>query len=367
MPVASSWFWNERFWLPSNATWADLRNSDEARYPQIEDLYMVFPYALIIFFVRIVFERFIATPIAMCLSIKTKRANKAEPNTILEKVFKTVTNNPSKKHVEGLSKQLDWNARQVERWFRHRRNQERPTMLKKFCESSWRFIFYLSAFIYGVRFLKDEVWTWDTRHCWYNYPYQPLTESIEKYYLVELSFYWSLLFSQFLDVKRKDFMQMFVHHIVTILLISFSWTVNMIRIGALVIVVHDCSDILLEAAKMTNYGKCQKICDFLFLCFGIVFFITRLVIFPLHVLKSSAVESREIIGPYTSWWIFNGLLAILQLLHVFWFSIIVRMVFKALRSGKVEKDDRSDCEETSSDEDGLTNNGKAQMNSSGNH
>ena len=49
------------------------------------------------------------------------------------------------------------------------------------------------------------------------------------YYMLELAFYWSLCFSQFFDVKRKDFWEMFIHHLTTIALLCFSWTCNLTR------------------------------------------------------------------------------------------------------------------------------------------
>ena len=36
---------------------------------------------------------------------------------------------------QGLSKQTDMQVRQIERWFRIRRNQDRTPVMKKFCES----------------------------------------------------------------------------------------------------------------------------------------------------------------------------------------------------------------------------------------
>lgn len=35
-----------------------------------------------------------------------------------------------------------------------------------------------------------------------------------------------------------------------------------------------------QAAKLANYAKYQRLCDFLFTVFGVAFFITRLVIYP---------------------------------------------------------------------------------------
>ena len=68
----------------------------------------------------------------------------------------------------------------------------------------------------------------------YNFPHHNTTNDIWWYYMIELGFYISLMFSQFMDVKRKDFWEMFVHHIVTILLLTLSWTCNLTRIGTLV-------------------------------------------------------------------------------------------------------------------------------------
>ncbi|CDQ98044.1 unnamed protein product, partial [Oncorhynchus mykiss] len=71
------------------------------------------------------------------------------------------------------------------------------------CIHRWRSTFYLCIFTYGIRFLWQCPWMWDTHHCWYNYPYQVLTPGLYHYYVTELGFYWSLMFSQFTDIKRK--------------------------------------------------------------------------------------------------------------------------------------------------------------------
>lgn len=128
------------------------------------------------------------------------------------------------------------------------------------------------------------------------------------YYMIELSFYWSLLFSIASDVKRKvgrgaapsspkdgaesgdeqpplwflgalagaagggelgaeewglgnstgplepacislqDFKEQIIHHVATIILISFSWFANYIRAGTLIMALHDSSDYLLEVS-----------------------------------------------------------------------------------------------------------------------
>ncbi|XP_061076314.1 ceramide synthase 5 isoform X3 [Conger conger] len=241
---------------------------------------------------------------------------------------------PDSRHLDGLSKQLDWEVRKVQRWFRHRRNQDKPSTLTKFCESMWRFTFYLCIFIYGLRFLWQSPWMWDTRHCWYNYPYQVLSPGLYYFYVTELAFYWSLVFSQFTDIKRKDFLIMFIHHLATVGLISFSYVNNMVRVGTLVMFVHDSSDFLLEAAKLANYARYQRLCDSVFVVFSGIFFGTRLIIFPFWILHTTLFESWEIVGPYPSWWLFNGLLLVLQVLHIIWSCLIARIAYKAIVRGK---------------------------------
>ena len=45
------------------------------------------------------------------------------------------------------------------------------------------------------------------------------------------------------------------------------------------------------------------------------------------------------------------MLSSLQVIHIYWFSIIVRMVVKAIRAGKVSGDDRSDSDDDDDDDD----------------
>ncbi|XP_025949794.1 ceramide synthase 6 isoform X2 [Dromaius novaehollandiae] len=340
-----AWFWNERFWLPHNVTWADLQSTEEATFPQAEDLYLAFPLAFCIFMIRLLFERFIAKPCALGLKVQANGPQKAQPNAILEKVFTAITKHPDEKRLEGLSKQLDWDVRSIQRWFRQRRNQEKPSTLTKFCESMWRFTFYLYIFTYGVRFLKKTPWLWNIRQCWNGYPNQPLMPDVHYYYIVELSFYWSLMFSQFIDIKRKDFGIMFTHHIVTVLLITFSYVTNLTQLGTLVFCLHDGSDIILEAAKMANYCKCQKLSDLLFLTFAIVFIVNRLGIYPLWILNATLFELYEALGSFPFLWVLNMLLMVLQVLHCFWSYLIIKAAYKAISKGKRVVSTGLDCKD----------------------
>lgn len=70
MAALSAWFWNERFWLPHNVTWADLADpAPGVEYPKAGHLFSALPLALGIFAVRILFERYDLCLMAGFLSV----------------------------------------------------------------------------------------------------------------------------------------------------------------------------------------------------------------------------------------------------------------------------------------------------------
>uniref|UniRef100_A0A8D0CS03 Ceramide synthase 3b n=1 Tax=Sander lucioperca TaxID=283035 RepID=A0A8D0CS03_SANLU len=322
------WFWWERIWLPVNLTWADLEDREGRVYAKASHLYVTVPYTFAFLLIRYLFERWIATPIAVSAGIKQRVHLKAEDNPILEHYYITQCRNPAQADIDGLSKKSSLSVRQVERWFRRRRGQDLPGVLKKFREASWRFVFYLLAFIGGIVALYDKEWFYDTREVWTGFPKQSMLESQYWYYILEMSFYGSLLLSVAFDVKRKDFKEQIIHHLATLVLLSFSWCVNYIRIGTLVMIVHDASDVLLESAKLFNYAKWEKTCQSLFVLFAMVFMVTRLIIFPLWLIHCTWVYPVQHYPAFFGYYFFNVMLVVLLCLHIFWAYLILCMIRK---------------------------------------
>lgn len=352
MQPLSNWFWDEDIWLPPNVTWSDLEMSSKhggVTYSKFSDLWYPVPAALLVILLRVLVERFVFRPVGVSLGLRPSRRRKAPTNDVLEAAFnKSVSSDTRLDHsdVQELSVQLGMTVRQVERWLRMRKLQNRPSTLDKFAETGWRCMYYSSVFLYGMTILWSKPWLWDIKHCWYNYPHHAIDPDVWWYYMVELSFYWALCISQFYDVKRKDFYEMFVHHVTTIALMGLSWTCNLTRVGTLVLVIHDCADIFLEAAKLCKYTNYQKMCDVLFACFALTWIVTRLGVYPTWILYSTTIEAPQIVEMFPAYYIFNGLLSILLVLHVIWTYFILKIIYKAMYSGKTD-DVRSDSEDES--------------------
>uniref|UniRef100_A0A8C1CJJ4 Ceramide synthase 4b n=2 Tax=Cyprinus carpio TaxID=7962 RepID=A0A8C1CJJ4_CYPCA len=351
MEQLSQWLWKQEYWLPPGVSWEDMEKMEGSRRPLPRDLLLALPLALGFIMLRYAFERCVAFPLSRVLGVKDRVCLKVTPVPNLEAFYTKNSRQPTQSEITSLVNQCNLTHRQVETWFRNRRNQDRPSNSKKFCEASWRFVFYLLAFTAGFASLINTPWFWDQRECWRGFPQQPVQDVHYWYYMLELGFYWSLLLCVSVDVKRKDFKEQIVHHFATIFLLGFSYCSNYIRIGTLVMLVHDSSDFLLESAKMFNYAGWKKTCDSLFVIFAAVFLVTRLLLFPSKIIYTSLVLSMEMFEPFVGYYFFNALLLVLQALHIYWAYLILRMIYKFLFLGKLDRDERSDVESEAEEEE----------------
>uniref|UniRef100_A0A1L8DUL0 Protein transporter n=2 Tax=Nyssomyia neivai TaxID=330878 RepID=A0A1L8DUL0_9DIPT len=352
--VVCDTFWSTKVWLPPNTTWADIAPGarPDVTYADYRHLMYGIPLALVVLSIRYTLERFWLAPVGKSLGIKSSRPKRAANIPDLEEAY-TQSCRIKHKTVVTLSKKLDMSERQIERWWRKRRAQDKPSTLVKFCENSWRCIYYTYSFIYGIIVLWNKPWLWEINSCWYDYPHQSVDNDIWWYYMISMAFYWSLTISQFRDVKRKDFWQMFVHHMVTLLLLSLSWVCNMHRVGSLVLAVHDCADIFLEAAKLTKYASYQKLCDAIFAIFTIVWIVTRLGFYP-RIIYNTSIEAPQILPMFPAYYIFNTLLILLLILHIVWTYLILQIAYTAVKSGQMEGDIRSSSSDFSESSENMT-------------
>lgn len=56
----------------------------------------------------------------------------------------------------------------------------------------------------------------------------------------------------------QDFWEMFTHHCATICLLTFSWCGNFVRVGTLVLCIHDAVDYWLEVREMVTQVNSPK-------------------------------------------------------------------------------------------------------------
>jgi len=177
---------------------------------------------------------------------------------------------------------------------------------------------------------------------------------------MELAYHVQSLIFQFLLPKRADFLEMFLHHLLTIFLISFSYLNNYIKIGTLVLLVHDISDIFsyLIKSSMDSQKKYLILTSYLLLLASWGY--GRLFLFPFYIIYSTLFESLQYLDKahMNGWGFFNLFLVGLLCLHIYWYSMFLQIGFKFANSGKMQDTIEDGKDKTIDPDNQFKTNGK---------
>jgi ceramide synthetase len=233
--------------------------------------------------------------------------------------------------------------------------------MKKFCDQMWMLTVHVAMSVFEYYLLyhvlkDDELWEkpWNA---WVPCPpeqkenlddtYHP---ELRLFYLTQLSIWLFTAFScLYFEERRKDFIEMMLHHIFTVGLVFGSMVNGYMRIGLLVQTIHDASDVLLDIMKTFNYLQLEDAGGFFLTeisfvanLIGWVYF--RLYVYPFFIIDSSlngfhtlcADKDKGNIFANTNpptmpfWNIANVLLMLLVILHIWWLFLILRIAYKLL-------------------------------------
>ena len=69
--------------------------------------------------------------------------------------------------------------------------------------------------------------------------------------------------------------------------LAYSYYVNFSRVGIMIMLLHDISDIFLEAAKLFRYCRRQTLALVAFVLFFVSWVVCRLIYYPLVIIRST--------------------------------------------------------------------------------
>ena len=100
-----------------------------------------------------------------------------------------------------------------------------PIQLKKWTEQSWQLFLHVAFAALEWRILAQEPWHADPATCWSPHPYEQARtghrSDLTLLYLAQLAVWvYTCVVHRFFDERRKDYFVLYVHHLVTIMLVG---------------------------------------------------------------------------------------------------------------------------------------------------
>ncbi|XP_038721452.1 LAG1 longevity assurance homolog 3-like [Tripterygium wilfordii] len=242
---------------------------------------------------------------------------------------------------------------------------ERRKKIRKFKESAWKCVYFLSAELLALSVTYNEPWFTNTKSFWVGpgeqvWPDQKMKFKLKGVYMYAAGFYTYSIFALiFWETRRSDFGVSMGHHVVSVILIVLSYILRFARVGSVVLALHDASDVFLEVGKMSLYSGAERMASVSFVLFVLVWLLLRLIYYPFWVLWSTSYEIVQYLdfkkhgvdGP-VCYYVFNTLLYCLLVLHIYWWVLMLRMLVKQVQArGQISDDIRSDSEGEDEHED----------------
>ena len=227
---------------------------------------------------------------------------------------------------------------------RELRNKPRALYLavKKFEESCWKFAYYATVSIYGTLSISWEPFIRDVFDV---YPNQ-VPQKVYWYYMIQLSFYIWMSVCMMWDVRKKDFVQMSLHHATTVVLLVTSYSWQLTNMGSLIMLLMDIADPFLELGKIFKYLGKETPSLISFITFLLSFVGLRVCFYPFLVNYPCLFHTWELAVHMEKeyvYYVLNIALIILLLLNIGWTVLIFNVLIKKLQSGQMQ-DVRSDDE-----------------------
>ncbi|GFY90016.1 LAG1 homologue 2 [Actinidia rufa] len=233
-------------------------------------------------------------------------------------------------------------------------NETTRAKIVKCSESLWKLTYYATVEVCVAAITYHEPWFRDVKGYFRGWPSQELKIPLKLFLYVSV---WILHLQHccppFMgNSKERFFCDDVSHHVVTVILIGYSYITSFFRIGSIVLALHDASDVFMEAAKVFKYAEKEIGAS---VCFGLFaiswLLLLRLIFFPFRVIKASSYDSVEFLDlseayPTLIYYVFNTMLITLLVFHIYWWLLICSMIRRQLKNrGKVGEDIRSDSED----------------------
>lgn len=217
--------------------------------------------------------------------------------------------------------------------------------VQRFSVQLWKLLYHGFVTVLPLYLFRGQKW-WppgfgDSFTVFENYPFTPVSPWMREFYMFQLGYYIHSFVYTLMQTGRADLVFMTVHHLAAFALIFMSYfIVNGLRIGILVLFVHDICDVFICSLRIVADSKASKLIVVCYPAAMIVWFIYRLVIFPTQIIS---VPIYNVFFEGDVKWEDNYsqipltlLLILLFVMHIIWFIELLQMGTKYFKTGCTE-------------------------------
>lgn len=240
---------------------------------------------------------------------------------------------------------------------------KKASKINRFMEQSYSIFYYGISGPFGLYVMyQSDLWLFRTDTMYTTYPDLEIDYLYKVFFLGQASFWaqQSCLLVLQVEKPRKDYNELIMHHIVTMLLIWCSYVFHFQKMGLAIYITMDVSDFFLSMSKVLNYMDSPLVAPWFIVFVGSWVYLRHWV--NIRILWSILTEFTTI-GPYDlnyatqqyKCWIAQficfTLIMTLQLLNCYWLFLILRILYRFIIAGNEAKDDRSDSDDSEEDSD----------------
>ena len=214
---------------------------------------------------------------------------------------------------------------------------------QRFAGQCWKLVFHTIATIVPLVIMRGQRW-WppgfaeDASAGFANYPYTPRVKHQREFYMFQLGYYMHAFVATLKQQHRPNYVEMTVHHVITIDLVVYSYFVNsMWNYGSQVFWVHDVCDIFVCLTRLLLDFDCIVPTAISYTILMVLWVFYRLYVYTfvlvpqicIHGIRKHWFDTTHFPGLR-----FNiGLLYGLAIMHYIWFKELLGMAATYIRTG----------------------------------
>ncbi len=207
----------------------------------------------------------------------------------------------------------------------------------------FKLCFYVSVLTAGYITLHDQDFTppsllgnGDPILSYMNHPLSPQNSKLKWYYYYCLTYHLDSFITHLATTPKKDFGELFLHHAITLTLVIFSYVCNMLRAGSICLFAHDWAESFIALCRIfVDLRVGAIIVKISFSLLIPVWAYTRCFILPRDVGYYGVYLSSQKYNVHYTVHLFNGLLGVLCVMHVYWLFLFLKMAYNMFAKNEI--------------------------------